>query len=201
MKKNGKFIEIRPLQTLIIDASLCKDAVINTKGYASVFFTNTMAPNKSIKEITIAKNTFLFEISKTMIPTNISFQQLANDLLTLNFDLGKFTSLKKIDMSKSSIKHIRLSTFNNTHNLYILLPKCLKYLDVCDPVKHLTSACIVLNKKDCNFTNLTLDFTHSSKFNGHSIKEIAHITDLDRFDNVNIINNSAKFNFGLYINL
>ena len=192
-EKNHKFIEIRPLPTLIIEQST-KQNVIKTTGYKSVFFNCPIGTNNCVKEINVESDTFVFETSKVMRKYN-------GNLVESGLDIGKFTSLKKIDMSKSSVKCVRLSMFNNTHNLYILLPKCLKYLDACDPVKHLTSLCILLNKEDCNFTNLTLDFTYSSKYNGLSINEIAHITDLDRFDNVNIINNSVKFNFGLYINL
>lgn len=194
-EKNGKFIEIRPLQTLIIDASLCKDTVINTKGYVSVFFTNTMAQNKSIQEITIAKNTFLFEISKTMIPTNIPLQQLANDLLTLNFDLGKFTSLKKIDMSKSSIKHIRLSTFNNTHDLHIILSNNFESIDVTNPISKNSSM-------HCNCTNLKLDFRYT-KYKNNNVEHIANLFKLTQYvinGNVKIIVNN-KINIGLYVSL
>lgn len=194
-EKNGKFIEIRPLQTLIIDASLCKDAVINTKGYASVFFTNTMAPNKSIQEIIIAKNTFLFEISKTMIPTNISLQQLANELLTLNFDLGKFTSLKKIDMSKSSIKHIRLSTFNNTHDLHVILSNDFESIDVTNPISK-------NSLMHCNCTNLKLDFRYT-KYKNNNVEHIANLFKLTQYvikGNVKIIVNN-KINIGLYVSL
>ena len=194
-EKNGKFIEIRPLQTLIIDASLCKDAVINTKGYASVFFTNTMAQNKSIKEITIAKNTFLFKISKTMIPTNISLQQLADELLTLNFDLGKFTSLKKIDMSKSSIKHIRLSTFNNTHDLRVILSNDFESIDVTNPISKDSSMY-------CNCTNLKLDFRYT-KYKNNNVEHIANLFKLTQYvinGNVKIIVNN-KINIGLYVSL
>lgn len=192
-EKNHKFIEIRPLSTLIIEQST-KQNIIKTIGYKSVFFNCPIGTNNCVQEINVESDTFVFETSKVMRKYN-------GNLVESGLDIGKFTSLKKIDMSKSSVKCVRLSMFNNTHNLYVLLPKCLKYLDVCDPVKHLASACILLNKEDCNFTNLTLDFTYSSKYNGFSIEEIAHVTDLDRFNNVNIINNSVKFNFGLYINL
>lgn len=194
-EKNGKFIEIRPLQTLIIDASLCNDTVINTKGYASVFFTNTMAKNKSIQEITIAKNTFLFEISKTMIPTNSSFQQLANELLTLNFDLGKFTSLKKIDMSKSSIKHIRLSMFNNTHDLRVILSDDFESIDVTNPISKNSSMY-------CNCTNLKLDFRYT-KYKNNNVEHIANLFKLTQYvikGNVKIIVNN-KINIGLYVSL
>ena len=181
------------MSTLIIEQST-KQNIIKTIGYKSVFFNCPIGTNNCVQEINVESDTFVFETSKVMRKYN-------GNLVESGLDIGKFTSLKKIDMSKSSVKCVRLSMFNNTHNLYVLLPKCLKYLDVCDPVKHLASACILLNKEDCNFTNLTLDFTYSSKYNGFSIEEIAHITDLDRFNNVNIINNSVKFNFGLYINL
>ena len=194
-EKNGKFIEIRPLQTLIIDASLCKDTVINTKGYTSVFFINTMAQNKSIQEITIAKNTFLFEISKTMIPTNSSFQQLANDLLNLNFDLGKFTSLKKIDMSKSSIKHIRLSTFNNTHDLHVILSNDFESIDVTNPISKNSSMY-------CNCTNLKFDFRYT-KYKNNNAEHIANLFKLTQYvinGNVKIIVNN-KINIGLYVSL
>lgn len=194
-EKNGKFIEIRPLQTLIIDASLCKDTVINTKGYASVFFINTMAQNKSIQEIMIAKNTFLFEISKTMIPINNSLQQLANELLTLNFDLGKFTSLKKIDMSKSSIKQIRLSTFNNTHDLHVILSNNFESIDVTNPISKDSSMY-------CNCTNLKLDFRYT-KYKNNSVEHIANLFKLTQYvinGNVKIIVNN-KINIGLYASL
>ena len=194
-EKNGKFIEIRPLQTLIIDASLCKDAVINTKGYASVFFTNTMAKNNSIKEIKIEKNTFLFEISKTMIPTNSSFQQLADELLTLNFDLGKFTSLNKIDMSKSSIKHIKLSTFNNTHDLHVILSNDFESIDVTNPISKDSSMY-------CNCTNLKLDFRYT-KYKNNNVENIANLFKLTQYvikGNVKIIVNN-KINIGLYVSL
>ena len=194
-EKNGKFIEIRPLQTLIIDAALCKDTVINTKGYASVFFTNTMAQNKSIQEIKIEKNTFLFEISKTMIPTNIPLQQLATDLLNLNFDLGKFTSLKKIDMSKSSIKHIRLSTFNNTHDLHVILSNDFESIDVTNPISKDSSM-------HCNCTNLKLDFRYT-KYKNNNVEHIANLFKLTQYvinGNVKIIVNN-KINIGLYVSL
>ena len=194
-EKNGKFIEIRPLQTLIIDASLCKDTVINTKGYASVFFTNTMAQNKSIQEIKIEKNTFLFEISKTMIPTNIPLQQSANDLLNLNFDLGKFTSLKKIDMSKSSIKHIRLSTFNNTYDLHVILSNDFESIDVTNPISKDSSM-------HCNCTNLKLDFRYT-KYKNNNAEHIANLFKLTQYvinGNVKIIVNN-KINIGLYVSL